>query len=439
MPKFVIERELPGAGALTADELHTISCKSNDVLTGMAPRAQWLHSYVTGDKIYCVYIAEDEAAVREHADRGGFPANAINQVSTTIDPTTGKVVPVIRSLTYRTLIKAAFKTEYVSTLYTPAGHRVIEENFSLFWGLSIQMYESTLIADQTPLDAFLNGDSDALSEAQKRGMEVFTGKGQCVNCHGGPDLTNAGYMLFREAQEGGLISRMLMGDGNVAAYDEGFYNICVVPAVNDVSLGGTDPWGYPLSFTRQYLADSFVDKFKVNPCTFEVVPEPCEQFVPDPDDRDAVDGSFKTPGLRNIELTAPYFHNGGYVTLEQVVEFYNRGGNRRGSDAENTSGLGRNKSNLDPDIEPLGLSDQEQADLVAFLKALTDERVRFERAPFDHPSLRVPNGHVGDEYTVEQAVVNGLLTSRATDQFLELQAVGAKGSDTPILTFSPLK
>jgi hypothetical protein len=89
MPKYVIERELPGAGSLSAEELHTISTKSNQVLRDMAPRAQWLHSYVTADKIYCVYIADDEAAVREHAECGGFPANVVAEVSAVIDPTSG--------------------------------------------------------------------------------------------------------------------------------------------------------------------------------------------------------------------------------------------------------------------------------------------------------------------------------------------------------------
>jgi hypothetical protein len=90
MPKYVIERELPGAGSLTVDELHSISAKSNQVLADMAPRAQWLHSYVTGDKVYCVYVAEDEAAVLEHAECGGFPANVVAQVTSVIDPTTGE-------------------------------------------------------------------------------------------------------------------------------------------------------------------------------------------------------------------------------------------------------------------------------------------------------------------------------------------------------------
>jgi hypothetical protein len=91
MPKYVIERELPGAGQLTSDELQGISQKSCEVLDSLAGRAQWLESFVTTDKLFCVYVADDEDAVREHAEKGGFPCNAINQVSTVIDPTTAEV------------------------------------------------------------------------------------------------------------------------------------------------------------------------------------------------------------------------------------------------------------------------------------------------------------------------------------------------------------
>ena len=90
MPKYVIERQLPGAGQLSADELHAISAKSNSVLSDMGGRAKWQQSYVTDDKIYCVYVADDEAAVREHAVAGGFPANSISKVATLIDPTSGE-------------------------------------------------------------------------------------------------------------------------------------------------------------------------------------------------------------------------------------------------------------------------------------------------------------------------------------------------------------
>jgi hypothetical protein len=90
MPKFVIEREIPGAGKLSPEELHGISQKSCGVLKELGPQVQWLESYVTDDKVYCVYIAPDEAAVREHATRGGFPANRVSQVRTMIDPTTAE-------------------------------------------------------------------------------------------------------------------------------------------------------------------------------------------------------------------------------------------------------------------------------------------------------------------------------------------------------------
>lgn len=90
MPKFVIEREIPGAGALTPQELQAISQKSCSVLKGLGPQVQWLQSYVTDDKVYCVYIAPSEAAVREHARQGGFPANKVAQVRSVIDPTTAE-------------------------------------------------------------------------------------------------------------------------------------------------------------------------------------------------------------------------------------------------------------------------------------------------------------------------------------------------------------
>jgi hypothetical protein len=90
MPKYVIERDIPNAGKLTPEELRAISQKSCGVLRGMGPQIQWVHSYVTDNKVYCVYVAPDEAAVREHARQGGFPANSIARVRTIIDPTTSE-------------------------------------------------------------------------------------------------------------------------------------------------------------------------------------------------------------------------------------------------------------------------------------------------------------------------------------------------------------
>ena len=91
MPKYVIEREIPGAGKLTAAQLQSISQKSCGVLQKLGPQIQWLESYVTDDKVYCVYIAPNEAMVREHAKQGGFPANRISQIRRMIDPTTAEV------------------------------------------------------------------------------------------------------------------------------------------------------------------------------------------------------------------------------------------------------------------------------------------------------------------------------------------------------------
>jgi len=90
MPKYVIERDLPGAGKLSAEELQGISQKSCGVLREMGPQIQWVESFVTDDKVYCVYIAPNEAAVRQHAQKGGFPANRIAEIRSVIDPTTAE-------------------------------------------------------------------------------------------------------------------------------------------------------------------------------------------------------------------------------------------------------------------------------------------------------------------------------------------------------------
>ena len=122
--------------------------------------------------------------------------------------------------------------------------------------------------------------------------------------------------------------------------------------------------------------------------------------------------SFKTPLLRNVELTAPYFHNGGQATLLQVVNFYNRGGDFREHNAQF----------IDFEIGKLNLTKQDLDDLVAFLKGLTDQRVLYRRAPFDSPQLFVPNGH---------RVVHGVAAvdsdGTAADIMLEVPAVGRNG------------
>jgi cytochrome c peroxidase len=341
------------------------------------------------------------------------------------------------SQSYGQLIEDAFQPELWRSGEHVDGFTLKEANFSLFWGLAIQAYEATLVSDDTRFDRFADGDTAALSAQEQEGLAVFTGKGRCVNCHRGPELTSAATHLQAEAEEGRLAVRMLVGDGRAALYDVGFYNIGVRPTEEDVGVGGVDPFGMSLSFARQAkrlaAGQDARDPFHVDPATFAVEPG-----VPvDRDERDAVDGAFKVPTLRNIAFTGPYFHNGSALTLEQVVEFYNRGGNRRERGAGDTTGFPPNRSNLDRGIAPLGLTDGEKAALVAFLKSLTDERVRVEKAPFDHPQLFVADGHFWNQWTV---IDDG--TGRAREKIREIPSVGAAGrraKGLPAITpFDPL-
>ncbi|MBY5945715.1 cytochrome-c peroxidase [Photobacterium rosenbergii] len=339
---------------------------------------------------------------------------------------------------YEDMIKAAFNIEYWGSNQDFGGYNQMEENFSLFWGLAIQLYEATLISDDSRFDRYMDGDKYALSDLEKYGMEVFVDKGKCVNCHSGPEFSKAMTHLIAEEQEEGLVERMHMGDETISLYDNGFYNIGVTPTKEDLGLGGKDPWGNPLSHTKQYfeklLGNNVPDNFEVDPCTFEAFvfeQDPCNSAqqtnrlknrLVKGKEKSAVDGAFKTPGLRNIELTGPYMHDGSMATLEQVVEFYNRGGNRTSEEPGDSSGFGEISSNLDPDIRKLDLTDYEKKALVAFMKALTDERVRQEKAPFDHPQLFIPNGVEGDENYAETNV-NG--SSR--EEWIEIPMVGAYG------------
>jgi cytochrome c peroxidase len=142
-------------------------------------------------------------------------------------------------------------------------------------------------------------------------------------------------------------------------------------------------------------------------------------------------GAFKVPVLRNVELTAPYFHNGGQATLTQLIDFYDRGGDFHEENSTDMVDKATGKlivaASLAPNVEPLHLSDLEASDLEAFLRALTDERVRFERAPFDHPSLSIPNGG-----TVGQSILFGGVA--LLDDRIELPAVGAGGHPIPLGT-----
>jgi cytochrome c peroxidase len=314
---------------------------------------------------------------------------------------------------YAAMIRAAFQPAWwnanQNVTLNGRSYSQMEANFSLFFGLALQLYQATLVSDQAPYDKYAEGQTTALDAQQLHGLGLFLGKGKCIACHSGAAFTNAAIRRELSTQR---MSRMLMGDGNRAVYDEGFYNIGVTPTGDDIGLGGTDPWGRPLSFSG--LAQR----------NFGLEFWPIERELPNVAvsafERIAVAGAFKTPTLRNVELTAPYFHNGGAATLRQVVEFYNRGGNF----------AAQNRADLDADIEPLGLNAAEIDALVAFMRSLTDPRVRRHAAPFDHPALSVPNGHPGDTRSVTRDSAG-----RATESLLVLPAVGRNGySDAQIPT-----
>jgi len=302
-------------------------------------------------------------------------------------------------ITYADLVRKAFYGKWWrSRVPTPNGDTQMEANFSLFWGLSIMLYERTLVSDDSPFDRYMHGDEDALSDAAKTGLRIFTNQGKCVNCHSGPEFTGAAISQLR-----GVLSRpdepmvefMKMQAGQDAFYDSGFYNIGVRPTAEDLGVGGGHPTLGPWSLARRIQQGQRPD---LNG----------RRITIGPNDRLAVDGAFKTPTLRNVELTGPYMHNGGMKSLKEVVEFYARGADF----------FEENLENLDPDVDGIGhirgREDRINA-VVKFLESLTDDRVRYEKAPFDHPELVIPNGHTG--------VSGGV----ALDDKVVLPAVGRNG------------
>jgi cytochrome c peroxidase len=283
----------------------------------------------------------------------------------------------------------------------------MEYNFSLFFGLAVQAYESTLVSAETPFDQFLAGNTSALTAQQQQGWTIFQNNA-CIGCHAGSELTAAS--VSSVAQRGRIARAPIPGN---PAEDTGFFRIGVRPNNEDPGLGGLDrndkdesgnPLGNPLSEVRLAQQGKFKQLLGEDPPTLNPPLSPTETVV--------ADGAFKAPGLRNVELTAPYFHNGGQATLEQVVDFYSRGGDFGGLPVLNLT------------------SDQKQA-LVAFLKGLTDERVRNQKAPFDHPQLFVPNGHPGNQnsVTIDPNVKTNDGTTQATDALLEIPAVGRNGGN----------
>jgi cytochrome c peroxidase len=371
--------------------------------------------------------------------------------------------------TYQELIKISFNPMYWSgtgnfgqpKVSNAKPYSQMEANFSFFFGIALQLYQQTLVSDQTPFDTpRISGTSpqmpQGLNQQQQKGLKVFL-DAHCAVCHRGPTFTAAAhpdvYAPNNTYPTLPLVNRKTLngafnGIGVAQAImDEGYTNTSVTPQDRDLGVGDKDPFGNPLSFSEQYMqklltSKAFVDPIVVNACDFDnpfIMDFKSNELMKDPysvcenDTMEyakipklpilqaelkklnqarafvATKGAFKIPSLRNVELTAPYMHNGSFLTLEQVVDFYFRGGNFN------------NPAHFATVVFPQPISAEEKADLVAFLKSLTDERVRWERAPFDHPQIIIPNGH-----TLSESSKN---SKQAQDKFLEVPAVGKNGRD----------
>jgi cytochrome c peroxidase len=345
--------------------------------------------------------------------------------------------------TYADMIKKAFDPKYWSSPSrytiddfgqvlkdTTAGYSQMEHNFSFFWGLSILMYESTLISDQSPFD------TGAMTASAQRGQTIFSGKAGCIQCHNGPVFTAAAAPVFGipvkpldpanplkpDAAPFQQIEQITRVDGMPGIYDAGFYNIGLRPPSEDIGVGGTDPYGWTLSYARQFLMmlqflrvpDEVKPPFclpdppvPVNPLLPPDLPKVCTPMTPG--SHAVLDGAFKAPTLRNVGLTPPYMHNGAFATLEQVVAFYNRGGDRRKTACGDTTGFGAECTNVHPAIQPLNLTAAEQA----------DHRVACHSGPFDHPELQLQKGHVTSP--------SPATPKRAADIMVTIPAIGRNG------------
>ncbi|MGH9636361.1 MAG: cytochrome-c peroxidase, partial [Candidatus Angelobacter sp.] len=303
--------------------------------------------------------------------------------------------------TYVSMIQAAFLPKWWSSnVVVDANSNVLfngtpqntdeysqmEYNFSMFWGVAIQMYESTLVSDSSRFDQFMEGNRSALTSLEQLGLNRFEGKGGCINCHNGAEFTDA--TVSNVLHHGGSVVEQLPGG---RWHDIGFHNIGVRPTDDDMGIAASDPSGLASLSVAQLASMGQVSGTQV----------PAGAPV-------SVGGAVKTPGLRNVELTAPFFVNGGQATLGQVVDFYSHRGDFPSAD-------------MDPNLERASFGPLDKIAVVAFLKSLTDERVRSQSAPFDHPSITVPNGGT---------VTNGVLT----EQTITIPATGA-GGGAPMAKF----
>lgn len=331
------------------------------------------------------------------------------------------------TMTYEMLFKKVFSkrlwqastSHHRRTLTRGSSKSGLESNFGLMLGLALMAYEETLVSDHSPFDYPRGKDGYPLgfTQEQRHGLDLFN-RLECDFCHSGPALTSAAN--FGADRRNKWVDRRIIApdlvhhSAQVAFLDVGFANIGVTPSEEDAGVGGGDLFGRPLSYAEQYLqtlrnpVDEMVDRIQVDPNDFSIgfnvdfkptelrlasscsrldrkrsLPLPSlvlneGELLPPNRLGTAVYGAFKIPSLRNVELTGPYMHNGSMKSLEEVIDFYDRGGNFP------------NPEKIQTFVHPQHLSAEDKRDIKAFLMTLTDERVRWERAPFDHPAIRIP-------------------------------------------------
>ena len=291
----------------------------------------------------------------------------------------------------------------------------MEANFSMFLGLALMMYETILIANDTKFDQFQEG-LPVYTPQEELGLELFLSMG-CGACHGGPEFQGHTQIAIQGfsavgTPPSGAIGAELQPRFGLSFVDEGIYNIGVRPTREDIGRGGSTP---PLdtrprpanrnrTFPLSYTALAFLNLRGLLPAEMAAMIPPFPINPQSTRRTDMIQGAFKVPTLRNVELTGPYFHNGSVGTLGQIMDFYARGGNFPR----------KNARNLHPaivELFPLQGQDARHQDIIAFLLTLTDNRVAFEANPFDHPEI----------------VINAGQNAAGNDQSFTIPAVGAGG------------
>ena len=269
---------------------------------------------------------------------------------------------------------------------------MLEYNFSLFFGLAVQLYEMTLISDDAPIDRFFEGQTARAHrpgaprpgdlQRRDRGYRVLRPVTRAPSSPTTRGASSTARWSTACKQPAEMVERMFNGECEVVAYDQGVYNIGVRPTEEDLGHGSNDPFGNPLSFIELLTLPA------------SEIPSQELLTLPDPQHRRSADHDRRADrhrghlqGARACAISSSPRRTSttaGSARSAQVVEFYNRGGDFREHNVEN----------IDFEIGKLNLTEQQIDDLVAFLgRPLTDVRVVRQSAPFDHPQLFVPNGH----------------------------------------------